>query len=140
MPRYEARRTLPAPVEDVWAVLEDPQRWPEWWPGLVGATSSVRRALAPGAHWQLEGTERPSFRRRPQLGGSLLFLEVVPLKRLAFQLTGEYAEVELDLERVEDNETQAALAVEAPRFGGMGRSIPSEALAGLAALVRPLAE
>jgi uncharacterized protein YndB with AHSA1/START domain len=140
LPRYEARRTLPAPVEDVWAVLEDPGRWPEWWPGLVGATSSVRRALAPGAHWQLEGTERPSFRRRPQLGGSLLFLEVVQLKRIAFQLTGEHAEVELDLERVEDDETQATLVVDAPRFGGMGRSVPSEALAGLAALVRDPAE
>jgi len=140
LPRYEARRTLPAPVEDVWAVLADPDRWPEWWPGLVGASSSVRRALAPGAYWQLEGTQRPSFRRRPQLGGSLLFLEVVPLKHLAFQLTGEYAEVELDLEQVEDNETQATLAVDTPRFGGIGRAVPSEALAGLAALVRQPAE
>jgi uncharacterized protein YndB with AHSA1/START domain len=140
LPRYEARRTLPAPVEDVWAVLADPARWPEWWPGLVSAQPSVRRALAPGAHWQLEGTERPSFRRRPQLGGSLLFLEVVPLQHIAFQLTGEHAEVELDLTPVEDNETQAVLAVEAPRFGGIGRNVPSQALAGLAALVRPPAQ
>jgi uncharacterized protein YndB with AHSA1/START domain len=136
LPRYEARRTLPAPVEDVWDVLADPARWPEWWPGLVGVHSSVRRALAPGAHWQLEGTERPSFRRRPQLGGSLLFVEVVPLARIAFQLTGEHAEVELDLRPVEDGETQATLAVETPRFGGLGRTAPSQALAGLAALVR----
>ena len=137
MPRYEARRTLPAPVEDVWAVLADPARWSEWWPGLVGAESTVRRALAPGAHWQLEGTNRPSFRRRPQLGGSLLVLAVVPLQHVAFQLTGEHAEVELDLEPVEADETQARLAVEAPRFGGMGRTFPSQALAALAALVRP---
>jgi len=136
LPRYEARRTLPAPVEDVWEVLEDPARWAEWWPGLVGAQPTVRRALAPGALWQLEGTEQPSFRRRPQLGGSLLVLEVVPLARIAFQLTGEHAEVELDLQPVEDAETQATLAVEAPRFGGLGRSAPSQALAGLAALVR----
>jgi hypothetical protein len=121
-------------------VLADPTRWPEWWPGLVSAAPSVRRALAPGAHWQLEGTERPSFRRRPQLGGSLLFLEVVPLRRIAFQLTGEHAEVELDLQPVEDGETQATLAVEAPRFGGIGRSVPSDALGGLAALVRPPVE
>ena len=140
MPRYEARRTLPAPVEIVWSVLADPARWPEWWPGLVGATPSVRRALAPGAYWQLQGTERPSFRRRPQLGGSLLFLEVVPLKYISFQLTGERAEVELDLAPVEDDETQATLAVEVPRFSGMGRGIPSEALASLAALVRPPTE
>jgi uncharacterized protein YndB with AHSA1/START domain len=140
LPRYEARRTLPASVEDVWAVLADPARWPEWWPGLVSAQPSVRRALAPGAHWQLEGTERPSFRRRPQLGGSLLFLEVVPLQHIAFQLTGEHAEVELDLTPVEDNETQAVLAVEAPRFGGIGRTVPSQALAALAGLVRPPAQ
>jgi hypothetical protein len=117
-------------------VLADPGRWPDWWPGLVGVAPTVRRALAPGAHWQLEGTERPSFRRRPQLGGSLLFLEVVPLKRVTFQMTGEHAEVELDLTPVEDDETQATLAVETPRFSGIGRSVPSEALAGLAALVR----
>jgi len=140
LPRYEARRTLPAPVEDVWAVLDDPARWPEWWPGLVGAQPNVRRALAPGALWQLEGTERPSFRRRPQLGGSLLMLEVVPLKHIAFQLTGEHAEVELDLQPVEDGETQATLAVEAPRFGGLGRTVPSQALAALAALVRKAPE
>jgi uncharacterized protein YndB with AHSA1/START domain len=140
LPRYEARRTLPAPVEMVWSVLADPERWPDWWPGLVGARPSVRRALAPGAFWQLEGTGQPSFRRRPQLGGSLLFLEVVPLKHVSFQLTGERAEVELDLTPVEDDETQATLAVESPRFSGMGRSVPSEALAGLARLVRPPAE
>jgi uncharacterized protein YndB with AHSA1/START domain len=140
LPRYEARRTLPAPVEDVWEVLEDPSRWPEWWPGLVGVTSTVRRALAPGALWQLEGTERPSFRRRPQLGGSLLILEVVPLAHITFQLTGEHADVELDLQPVEDGETQATLAVEAPRFGGLGRTAPSQALAGLDALVRKAPE
>ena len=140
MPRYEARRTLPAPVEDVWAVLADPARWPEWWPDLVSAESSVRRALAPGAHWQLEGTNRPSFRRRPQLGGSMIFLEVVPLQHVSLLLTSEHAEVDLDLEPVEDGETQARLGIEAPRFGGLGRSFPSQALAGLAALVRPPAE
>jgi uncharacterized protein YndB with AHSA1/START domain len=140
LPRYEARRTLPATVEEVWAVLADPARWPEWWPGLVGAEPSVRRALAPGAHWQLQGTERPSLRRRPQLGGSLLFLEVVPLQHVSFQMTGEHADVELDLVPVEAGETQATLAIEAPRFGGIGRTVPSQALAGLAALVRPPAE
>jgi uncharacterized protein YndB with AHSA1/START domain len=140
LPRYEARRTLPAPVEEVWDVLADVARWPEWWPGLVGAEPSVRNALAPGAHWQLEGTDRPSLLRRPQLGGSLLVLEVVPLERISFQLSGEHAEVELDLQPVEDGETQATLAVDAPRFGGMGRTVPSQALAKLAALVRKPAQ
>jgi uncharacterized protein YndB with AHSA1/START domain len=141
LPRYEARRVLPATVEDVWAVLGEPARWPEWWPGLVRADPSVRRALAPGALWQLEGTERPSFRRRPQLGGTLLILEVVPLRRVVFQMTGERAEVELDLEPAEEGElTAAVLAVDAPRFGGLGRTFPSEALTKLADLVRPAPE
>jgi uncharacterized protein YndB with AHSA1/START domain len=142
LPRYEARRTLPAPPEAVWEVLSDPARWSEWWPGLVEAEPTVRRALAPGALWQLEGTNRSTlFRRGPQLGGTLLVLEVVPLKRVAFQLNTERADVELDLAPTEGgSQTQATLAVEAPRFGGIGRTAPSQALAGLAALVRPPAE
>jgi uncharacterized protein YndB with AHSA1/START domain len=124
----------------VWAVLADPAQWPEWWPGLVGAQPTVRRAFAPGAHWHLEGSDRGGFGKRPQLGGSLLFLEVVPLKRIAFQLSGERADVELDLVAVEDVQTQATLGIEAPRFGGMGRTVPSQALAKLAALVRPPVE
>jgi uncharacterized protein YndB with AHSA1/START domain len=141
LPRFEARRTLPASPEAVWEVLADPARWPEWWPGLVEAEPTVRRALAPGALWQLEGTNRSSlFRRGPQLGGTLLVLDVVPLKRVAFQLNTERADVELDLTRVEDNETQALLAVEVPRFGGIGRTVPSDALSRLAALVRPPSE
>ena len=140
MPQYAASRTLPAPVEAVWAVLEDPARWPDWWPGLVGVSSTVRRALAPGAHWQLQGSDRGGFSKRPQLGGSLLFLEVVPLKRVTFQLMGERADVELDLVPVEGGQTQATLSIDAPRFGGMGRTVPSQALSGLAALVRPPAE
>ena len=137
MPRYEARRTLPSPVEAVWDVLAEPARWSEWWPGLVGADPTVRRALAPGALWQLEGTNRPSLFRRPQLGGTLLVLEVVPLRRVAFQLSGERMDVELDLQPVEAGETQATLVVEAPRFGGIRRTFPSQALSGLAALFRP---
>jgi uncharacterized protein YndB with AHSA1/START domain len=140
LPRYEARRTLPAPPEVVWEVLADATRWPEWWPGLVEAEPSVRRALAPGALWQLEGTNSPSLFRRPQMGGTLLVLEVVPLKRVAFQLSGERTDVELDLEPIEDAQTQARLAVEASRFGGLGRTFPSQALSRLAALVRPPAE
>lgn len=119
-------------------MVADPSRWPEWWPGLVEAEPTVRRALAPGALWNVEGTNRSSlFRRGPQLGGTLLVLDVVVQKRVAFLLTSERTDVELDLSPAEDGETQAWLALEAPRFGGIGRTVPSQALARLAALVRP---
>jgi uncharacterized protein YndB with AHSA1/START domain len=138
LPRFAAKRTLPAPVEAVWEVLAEPARWADWWPDLAAAEPTVRRALAPGAHWQIEATNRPSLFRRPLSGGSLLVLEVVPLRRVAFQLSGDRLEVELDLEPVPgEGETVATLALEVPRFAGVRRTIPSQALAKLAALVRP---
>jgi hypothetical protein len=104
------------------------------------AESTVRRALAPGALWQIEGAGKPSVLRRPQVsGGSLLVLEVEPLRRVAFQLTSDRIDVELDLDPAEgDDETVARLGVQAPWFGGVRRTIASEALAKLAALVRPV--
>jgi uncharacterized protein YndB with AHSA1/START domain len=139
LPRYAASRVLPASVDDVWAVLVEPARWTEWWPGLEVAESTVRRALAPGALWQIEGAGRPSALRRPQVsGGGLLILEVVPLSRVAFQLTSDRIEVALDLEPAADDEgTVARLAVQAPWLGGVRRTVASDALAKLAALVRP---
>ena len=120
-------------------MLAEPARWTEWWPGLEIAESTVRRALAPGALWQIEGSGRPSALRRPQVsGGGLLLLEVAPLERVVFQLTSDRIDVELAFEPAEgDAETAARLTVEAPRFSGVRRTIASDALAGLAALVRP---
>ncbi|HJU37350.1 MAG TPA: SRPBCC family protein [Gaiellaceae bacterium] len=141
LPQYAARRTLPAPVETVWEVLAQPARWTEWWPDLELAEPTVRRALAPGALWQIEGAGRPAMFRRPLSGGALLILEVVPLRRVAFQLPSDRIEVELELEPVTgDGETVATLAVDVPRFGGVRRTMASDALAKLAAAVRPPAD
>ncbi len=120
-------------------MLADPQRFGDWWPGVVRVEPSVRRALVPGAHWQIEGAMKPSIFRRPDLTGSLLVLEVETERRLVFQMTGEHVEVELDLEPTEDG-AAATLVCEAPRFGGIRRNFPSDVLAKLAALVRPPAE
>ena len=139
MPRYAARRVLPGTVEDVWEVLAAPERFAEWWPG-VEAVDPGRRGLVPGGLWRIEGgTAKASFRRRPEVGGNLLVIEVVPHARVVFQLMAEGMWVELDLESDEDGQAAANLVVEAQRFTGVGRGFPSEALAGLAALVRPAA-
>jgi len=136
VPRYAATRVLPAAVEEVWAVLAEPKRLAEWWPG-IGAVDPGRRGLVPGGFWRIEGESRgPSLRRRPEMAGNLLVLEVVPRSRVVFQLLTERIHVELELEPAGDDEAAATLAVEPPRFVGVGRQFPSQALSRLAALVR----
>ena len=139
MPRYAARRVLPATVEDVWAVLAEPARFPEWWPG-VEAVDPGRRGLVPGGMWKIDGGgPKMSFRRRPEMAGDLLLIEVVPRAKVVFQLIAEGMWVELELEPDEDDHAAASLVVEARRFSGVGRAFPSEVLAKLAAVVRPAA-
>ena len=128
------------PVEEVWAVLADPAAGPSGGP----ASWKRRRACGAPSRPARTGTSRARTARascRPPAARRVVARSsrCVPLKHVSFQLTSEHSEVELDLAPVEDGETQATLAVEAPRFGGMGRTVPSQALAGLAALVRPAA-
>jgi uncharacterized protein YndB with AHSA1/START domain len=140
LPRYAARRVLPATVEDVWAVLADPARFPEWWPG-VEAVDAGRRGLVPGGLWRISGGggDRMSIRPRPQMVGQLLVIEAVPQSRVVFQLMAEQIDVELELAQNEDDQAAATLIVDAPRFRGVGRGFPSEVLAKIAGLVRPAA-
>jgi uncharacterized protein YndB with AHSA1/START domain len=66
-------RTLAAPVEDVWRVLEDPYALPRWWPlvrrveGVSGAgwTMVLGRTGGRGvrADQRLEASEPPALRR-----------------------------------------------------------------------------
>ena len=141
LPRYAASRVLPATVDEVWTILAAAERFADWWPGIERIESTVRRAVAPGALWQVEGSSRASLLRRgPQLSGTLLVLDAVPRRRLAFQLSEARIEAELELETTDDDQAAATLGVEAPRFSGVGRAFPSLALARLAALVRPPTE
>ena len=135
MPRYAARRVLLAPLEDVWAFLAEPYHLADWWPGVSGVEPD-RRGLSPGARWKVIGPDRPSFFRRPQAAGTLLVLDVLPQRRLAFQLTGDRIDAEIELEPAEENRTSVTLVVEAPVLIGVRHSFPSKALARLASLVR----
>jgi carbon monoxide dehydrogenase subunit G len=38
MPTFDDSITTPAPPEDVWMLLYDPLRFPEWWTGIASTT------------------------------------------------------------------------------------------------------
>ena len=138
MPRFAAERDLLAPIEDVWAFLAEPFHLADWWPGVSGVQPD-RRGVAPGARWQVVGPDQPTFLRRPDAAGVLLILDVVPLRRIAFQLTGQRLDAELELEELERTRTRVRLAVDAP-FLMVKRSFPTLALARLYDLVQTGAE
>jgi len=134
LPRFAAERTLLAPLEDVWTFVAEPFNLPDWFPGVSGVQPD-RRGLAPGARWEVLGPDRPSFLKKPDASGKLLVLEVVPMRRLAFQLTGQHLDAELDLADVEGRQTQATLVVDAP-FLTVRRAFPHQALSRLYDLVQ----
>ena len=138
MPIWAAERTLLAPVEDVWAFLAEPFHLPDWWPGVSGGEPD-RRGLAPGARWHVLGPDRPSFLRKPDASGMLLVLDVVPMRRVAFQLTNQRLDAELELEPREDARTRARLTIDAP-FLMVPRSFPRLALGRLYDLIQTAAE
>jgi uncharacterized protein YndB with AHSA1/START domain len=137
LPRFAAERTLLAPVEDVWAFLAEPFHLPDWWPGISGVQPD-RRGVAPGARWQVLGPDRPTFLRRPDAAGQLLVLDVVPMRRLAFQLTGQRLDAEIDLE-AREGQTRARLTIDAP-FLMVPRSFARTALGRLYDLIQTGAE
>ena len=135
MPRYAADRTLLAPIDDVWAFLADPYNLADWWPGVSGVEPD-RRGLAPGARWRVLSPDKPSLLRRPQSAGMLLVLEVAPMERIAFQLTGDRIDVELSLRAVDERRTTASLVVDGPFLIGLRRRYPVHALDRLYELVQ----
>jgi uncharacterized protein YndB with AHSA1/START domain len=134
LPRFAAERTLLASLEDVWTFVAEPFNLPDWFPGVSGVQPD-RRGMAPGARWQVLGPDRPSLLKKPDASGKLLVLEVLPMRRLAFQLTGQRLDAELDLAEVEGRHTKATLVVDAP-FLTVRRSFPHQALARLYDLVQ----
>ena len=138
MPRYAAERTLLAPVEDVWAFLAEPYHLPDWWPGVSGVEPD-RRGLAPGARWRVLGPDRPTLLKKPDASGVLLVLDVVPMQRIAFQLTAQRIDAELELSPLTEGRSRARLFVEAP-FMAVRKGFPHEALQRLYDLVQTSAQ
>jgi uncharacterized protein YndB with AHSA1/START domain len=143
LPRYAADRVLLAPIDDVWAFLAEPYHLSDWWPNVAGVEPD-RRGLAPGARWAIRASDVlpagglmlwPGLLRRPGAAGTLLVTDVVPGRRIAFQLVGERMEAELDLEPLDRERTRVGLVVSAP-WATIRRSFPHRALARLYDLVQ----
>jgi len=141
MPVYSAARELLAPREDVWAFLAEPNHLSDWWPGINGVQAD-RRGLAPGARWRIQGLGRPTYvvARRPDVAGTLIFLEVRPPEFAAWQFVQARLDAELRLTEAAANRTRAELTVSAPLLGGVRRSLPHKALTRLYALCQTGAE
>ncbi len=130
---------LLAPLEDVWLFLAEPYHFSDWWPG-VGGVHPDRRGLAPGARWTLHASMRPSLFRRPAAESKLIILEVKAPLRVAWQMTSERLDVELELSDAGDQRTRAELTVSGPFLVGLRRSLPRNALRRLYALCQTAAE
>jgi len=141
MPVYSAARELLAPREDVWAFLAEPNHLSDWWPG-INSVQPDRRGLAPGARWRIQGLGRPTYvvGRRPDVAGTLIFLDVRPPEFAAWQFVQAHLDVELRLTEAAANRTRAELTISAPLFAGLRRSLPHKALTRLYALCQTGAE
>jgi hypothetical protein len=135
LPRYAADRVIVAPIDDVWSFLAEPYNLADWWPGVSGVEPD-RRGLAPGARWKVIGPNQPSYFRRPQATGTLVVLDVSPLERIAFQLTGERIDADLRLRAIDERSTEVSLVVDGPWLVGLKRAFPRRALARLHSILR----
>ncbi len=51
MPRVTRRRTVAAPVEEVWDLISDPYALPRWWPRTGRVENVDRRAAGKRSRW-----------------------------------------------------------------------------------------
>jgi uncharacterized protein YndB with AHSA1/START domain len=141
MPAYTAARNLPVSRDDVWGFLADPDHLGDWWPG-IGEVQPDRQGLAPGARWRIQGLGRvaPPVRRKPDVAGTLIFLDVRPPELASWQFVDSRLDVELRLTETDADCTRAELTVTAPFLAGLRRSLPHKALTRLEALCQTAAE
>jgi uncharacterized protein YndB with AHSA1/START domain len=141
MPAYSAARELLAPRDDVWGFLAEPNHLSDWWPGINGVEPD-RRGLAPGARWRIHGLGRPTYvvGRKPDVAGTLIFLDVRPPEFASWQFVQARIDAELQLTEAAPNRTRAQLTVSAPFLAGLRRSLPHKALTRLFGLCQTAAE
>jgi uncharacterized protein YndB with AHSA1/START domain len=135
MGKFAATRELFAPRDDVWGFIAEPYHLADWWPGISGVQPD-RRGLAPGARWQIRGLGRPTYvvGRRPDVSGTLVFLDVKAPELVAWQFVNTRVDVELRLTETAPDRTRAQLTVDAPFLSGVRRPQLHTALTRLHAL------
>jgi uncharacterized protein YndB with AHSA1/START domain len=129
MPGFDDAATSPAPVEEVWKLLYDPSRFPEWWSGM--ATVQRRAHDARGDYTMyLEG--HPDF-PMPQELRSNLDGRRVTVSCLVSDLVFEWR-----LEPLDGDRTRIAVHVELPEQEAhrleQQQAVIRDSLAALAAL------
>jgi uncharacterized protein YndB with AHSA1/START domain len=51
MPRVTRRRTIAAPVEEVWSLVSDPYSLPRWWPRTARVENVERKSAGRRSQW-----------------------------------------------------------------------------------------
>lgn len=55
MPKFERQVEIEAPVEQVWAIMTNPQQWPLWFPGIEAVSAVTGVTAGSTFQWQDEG-------------------------------------------------------------------------------------
>jgi uncharacterized protein YndB with AHSA1/START domain len=141
--RVARSRTLAAPVDDVWRVLEDPYALPRWWPlvrrvegvSAAGWTMVLGREGRRGvrADQRLEASEAPALRRWALEVPGSPFERVLSASAVEARLAPAGGGVELTLELRQSPRGFARLGAFMLRRAG--RRQLDEALAGMARAV-----
>jgi uncharacterized protein YndB with AHSA1/START domain len=117
MPRVSRRRTIPAPVGEVWDLVSDPYSLPRWWPRTIRVENVDRKGGGRRAEWTkvlgttegrgvradfrcLSSAERERYVWEQQLDGTPFERHLRSSKiELAMRADGEGTEVRLTSEQ-----------------------------------------
>jgi uncharacterized protein YndB with AHSA1/START domain len=117
MPRVSRRRTIPAPVGEVWDLVSDPYSLPRWWPRTIRVENVDRKGGGRRAEWTkvlgttegrgvradfrcLSSAERERYVWEQQLDGTPFERHLRSSKiEIAMQADGERTEVRLTSEQ-----------------------------------------
>lgn len=136
--RTAADRELLSSRPDVWAVLAEPFRLSDWWPGVAGVHPD-RHGTGMGARWQVVRGSEPSLFRRPAAADTLVVRGAAPPRLFAFELVRDRLQVRVELEAAGPDRTHATVTVEGPWLIADRRTLARRAVNRLYALCQTAA-